>query len=287
VDLKAARAPDTLLVIDGTWSQARKLIKLNPLLSALPRIGFVPSRPSQYRIRSEPAEHCVSTVEAVVEALSLLEEGGRARFEPMLEAFTWFVDHNLEQARLNHGPRRRRKKPGVKQDAALLAFARETRQRQVLVFAEANAQPKAPVRAHAPEVVHWVAVRVATGERFEAFVRPRTPLHPCIPGYLEVSAEQLLSGASVEAALSQWRAFAREDDVYAGWGQFSRRLLFQEGAQLESWVDYRVVLSKLKAGIRTLDVEQAAQLLAPGPLRQAGGRAQRRLSALERLREAL
>jgi DTW domain-containing protein YfiP len=82
--------PGTLVVLDGTWSQARKLLVANPSLAALPRIGLVPTRPSRYTIRREPAAHCLSTVEAVVETLGRLERDD-ARFLPMLRAFEHLV----------------------------------------------------------------------------------------------------------------------------------------------------------------------------------------------------
>src|SRR5579859_5407292 len=49
-DVRELPAPKTLIVVDGTWPQARSLVKKNPCLQALPRIGFRPRRPSQYRI---------------------------------------------------------------------------------------------------------------------------------------------------------------------------------------------------------------------------------------------
>jgi DTW domain-containing protein YfiP len=82
--------PRTLVVLDGTWSQARKLLGFNPALRALPRIGLVPTRPSRYAIRREPAAHCLSTVEAVVETLGRLE-GDATRFLPVLHAFDHLV----------------------------------------------------------------------------------------------------------------------------------------------------------------------------------------------------
>jgi len=76
--------PQTLVVLDGTWTTAKKLLDANPFLTTLPRIGFQPSQPSRYhRVRREPAEHCVSTIEAVAEALGELE-GDPARFAAML-----------------------------------------------------------------------------------------------------------------------------------------------------------------------------------------------------------
>ena len=43
--------PVTLVVIDGTWSQAKKVVRENPELAALPRYAFTPPLPSEYRIR--------------------------------------------------------------------------------------------------------------------------------------------------------------------------------------------------------------------------------------------
>src|SRR5205814_1576628 len=51
-------SPATLVVVDGTWGEARKLVSRNPVLGTLPRIGVDLGRPSRYRIRREPALHC-------------------------------------------------------------------------------------------------------------------------------------------------------------------------------------------------------------------------------------
>src|SRR6185437_11532742 len=83
--------PITLVVVDGTWSQARKLVRLNPAMAALPRYAFRPSRPSEYRIRREPSEECVSTLEALIHVLGVLE-GDRERFLPMMLPFRAMVD---------------------------------------------------------------------------------------------------------------------------------------------------------------------------------------------------
>src|SRR5450432_897172 len=56
VDLAHARpdGPITLIVLDGTWWQAKKLLRRNPALSALPQLKLAPAAPSRYRIRREP-----------------------------------------------------------------------------------------------------------------------------------------------------------------------------------------------------------------------------------------
>jgi DTW domain-containing protein YfiP len=84
----------TLVVLDGTWSQARKLLRLNPSIAALPRVAFRPLKPSAYVIRKEPADFCVSTIEALAEVLGVLEpEGGR--FARLLDPFHAMVDRQL------------------------------------------------------------------------------------------------------------------------------------------------------------------------------------------------
>ena len=98
--------PATLVVVDGTWSQARKVLARNPALAALPRVGFALERPSRYRVRREPAPHCLSTVEAVVEALRRFEGDG-GRFAPLLSAFEDMVATQLACAAERPRPYRR------------------------------------------------------------------------------------------------------------------------------------------------------------------------------------
>lgn len=72
-----AEPPSQLLVLDGTWHHARRLFFSDPALATMPRFSFGVSSggepQSRYRIRREPAAHCMSTVEAIVRALKLLE----------------------------------------------------------------------------------------------------------------------------------------------------------------------------------------------------------------------
>ena len=96
-------APSTLVVVDGTWSNARKLVNRSPVLSALPRISLNPDRPGNYRIRKEPKAHCLSTIEAVALVLGHLE-GEPLKFQPILSAFDRMVDTQLEH--IGQGPSR-------------------------------------------------------------------------------------------------------------------------------------------------------------------------------------
>ena len=72
-ELQPAEYPQTLVVIDGTWTQARRILRASPALAALPHVCLAPRTPSLYRVRAEPAEHYRSTIEAISGALALLE----------------------------------------------------------------------------------------------------------------------------------------------------------------------------------------------------------------------
>ena len=66
-------APLLLVVPDGTWRKARKMLHLNPLLAALPRVTLAEGGVSRYRLRKAPGPGALSTVEAIVQALQVLE----------------------------------------------------------------------------------------------------------------------------------------------------------------------------------------------------------------------
>jgi len=75
---EAPRAADAaplegLIVLDGTWSQAKTLWWRNPWLLKLARVSLVPREPSMYgKIRKEPRREWVSTLEAIADVLPAL-----------------------------------------------------------------------------------------------------------------------------------------------------------------------------------------------------------------------
>lgn len=71
---------DGVIVLDGTWSQAKTLWWRNAWLLKLPRIVLTPREPSMYgRLRKEPRRDYVSTLEAVADVLPALGEPEEAR----------------------------------------------------------------------------------------------------------------------------------------------------------------------------------------------------------------
>lgn len=296
-----AGPPRTLIVLDGTWHQAQTMWRANPSLHRLPRIGFMPAAPGNYRIRREPAPNCLATIEAVVEVLGRLE-GDARRFQPMLRAFEHMVETELVYRTLRpgtswrHSKRRRQPRP-----SAARVSLRARRADLVVVYAEANAHPirrgaadaleRGRRRSDVPELVQLVARRLATGEHFHAIIAPRRALVPSTPYHLELDAERLLAGEEVATALARWRAFVRPADLLCAWGYYTTTLLWGAGDQQRAPFDVRDAMTR-ELGRRTGGVEEAAALFgdpAPGaddtpdtPLRPwTDGRAGRRIAALE------
>jgi DTW domain-containing protein YfiP len=93
------RAPEVLVVVDGTWLQAEKMLLANPSIAALPRLTLAPGHESGYgALRREPEEGHLSTIEAVAHALGALERDP-ARVAPMVAAFRRMVELQLRCAR--------------------------------------------------------------------------------------------------------------------------------------------------------------------------------------------
>ena len=69
-----------VFVLDGTWSCARKMLRLSPSLQRLPRLMFPPAAPSRFIIKQQPAEGCLCTLEATHELLLALERAGLDRY---------------------------------------------------------------------------------------------------------------------------------------------------------------------------------------------------------------
>ncbi|MBM7059466.1 DTW domain-containing protein [Pseudomonas sp. UL073] len=91
----AAQVDEPLLLVvpDGTWRKARKLLHCNPLLDALPRVSLPDGLSSRYRLRKAPAEGALSTLEAIVVALEIVE--APRDFAPLLAPFEALIEGQI------------------------------------------------------------------------------------------------------------------------------------------------------------------------------------------------
>ncbi len=68
-----------LVILDGTWSQAKALWWRNPWVLKLKRLMLSPPQPSLYReLRREPRRECLSTIESIALALDAMGEPAEA-----------------------------------------------------------------------------------------------------------------------------------------------------------------------------------------------------------------
>ncbi len=75
-----------LLILDGTWRKTYRMMMLNSVLRGMDRVSLQPSTPSAYRIRKQKSASSLSTIEALYEALSQLEDDP-VRYQPLLNTF--------------------------------------------------------------------------------------------------------------------------------------------------------------------------------------------------------
>ncbi len=99
VDIRQAPAAlACLLVPDGTWSQARCILGASPRLGALPRYALPAGVQGSFPIRRPAGPGRVSTLEAVVAALRVLE-GDPGAYQACLSLQAELVRVQVEQMR--------------------------------------------------------------------------------------------------------------------------------------------------------------------------------------------
>ncbi|MFY0476038.1 tRNA-uridine aminocarboxypropyltransferase [Achromobacter marplatensis] len=86
--------PILLIVPDGTWGHARKLLHINPELAALPRVMLPQGLKTRYRVRHADIPGALSTIEAVTHALNAIEAPMRA--DALLRPFEALIDGQIE-----------------------------------------------------------------------------------------------------------------------------------------------------------------------------------------------
>lgn len=63
-----------VIIIDGTWHEARKIHQRSPYLRQVPRISLQPQTPSRYNLRKNQKTGGLCTAECVIEILRAVEQ---------------------------------------------------------------------------------------------------------------------------------------------------------------------------------------------------------------------
>jgi len=79
------RGPFNLIVPDGKWRQTQKFTRRESALLGIPHVKVTVGAPSEYRLRSQPNDRSLCTLEAIARALGALESReAQSRLEAIL-----------------------------------------------------------------------------------------------------------------------------------------------------------------------------------------------------------
>lgn len=274
-ELTPEERPERLVVLDGTWWHARTMLRDVPALAALPRFTLPGGMTSGFRIRKQPAEGCLSTLEAVVASLQLLEpdtpglEGLLRPFEEMQRMHLGATTSSTPRTRVRPRPRRR-----ALPDAL-------TERHGSLVVAYAEVHPEIATGARRPLVALAVS-RPATGESWSAVLPVAAELADAWP---ELA---LHGGAPMSAGglLERWRAFTGPGDVVAAWNGSTFGALADHLGPLPETLELRPLYRTWRPHRGDLDRIVAAEGLGDGAA-TGRTRAEGRLRNAERIVELL
>jgi DTW domain-containing protein YfiP len=89
-----------LIVIDGTWHTAKRILSKNAnILSQMRPVCIKPTKAGNYRIRGEPNSQCLSTIEATACCISTIE-GDESVYDKMMMPLNGLVESHQERMAL-------------------------------------------------------------------------------------------------------------------------------------------------------------------------------------------
>ena len=271
-ELAPAERPAQLVIIDGTWHQAKTIVRDVPQLRDLPCYRLAPSSPGQYRIRREPNAQSLSTLEATVAALQALEPD-TIGLDQLLAAFTTMVDSQLGQLARHAVNRQRRPRQSRPRNLPYTLLQEPDR----LVIAYGEATPRQPGQGKTtPAPVNWVAQRLGSPERFSHFLRQPRPLSAAELDYMKLSTTDFDNAISGDTFCREWRGFLRRNDILVVYHQRTCQLLAHIEAPLPSYLVLKSIFGNWRSGIRSMEELMTTEGL-PLPIAAGHSRAHQRL----------
>ncbi|QEG23157.1 tRNA-uridine aminocarboxypropyltransferase [Mariniblastus fucicola] len=245
-ELSEEELPKQLVIIDGTWDQAKTLFRDVPQLHQLPQVKLAPSTPGQYRIRLEPTDTSLSTLEATVQSLQQLEPHTTG-LDELSQAFNTMVEQQLAHPNASYGdgsPRPKMETPNIPS-----SFRRDPSQ---IVVAYAEATPvdyqagmpwtelnRLKKLAAKEPPVYCIAQRMSENQGpADSFCQTITPAKPISQANLDhmgLSQSDFESQVSVPTFCERWNHFLRPDDLLIVPNQKTIRLLARTGVQVPDY----------------------------------------------------
>jgi len=89
---------NVIFIIDSTWACSKTLLYASPNINCLPKISFSHTKTSNFKIKIQPEEHCLSTIESTLCVLELLNINGNENIKNLnnfLKPFEKMVEYQI------------------------------------------------------------------------------------------------------------------------------------------------------------------------------------------------
>ena len=89
-----------IFILDSTWPCSVKMLRLSKNLQRLPKLSFTHTKCSQFQIKEQPKDFCLSTIESTLTILELLNAHGiekidSKKFDSFLDPFLSMVEYQI------------------------------------------------------------------------------------------------------------------------------------------------------------------------------------------------
>jgi len=95
------KKPMAIFLIDSTWACSLKMMRESKNLHALSHISFDATKRSEFKIKEQPMQYCLSTIESTLTVLELLSQWQietieHAKLEAFITPFHAMIEYQLE-----------------------------------------------------------------------------------------------------------------------------------------------------------------------------------------------
>jgi len=114
-----------IFIIDATWPCSVKILRLSHNLQHLPKLSFTHSKVSQFQIKEQPKEFCLSTMESTLTILELLtvqelEVIDESALNKFLEPFLSMVHYQIQCISKTDFPTQNTKRFRIREELPIL-----------------------------------------------------------------------------------------------------------------------------------------------------------------------